>query len=203
MSDAHAPDGRKFTKEDLLGYLAEVDAALPSGDHIRIALIGGAAVMFLVPGRVTDDVDVISEETPQVLEDAAAHVAHRHGLRPDWINDAARVGRPEVPVDLEPVFEGGRLTVYRAGLRFMLATKIRAGRPIDVADATNLALAAGITTEEALLDLVETAWPPALQTPRLSLTAQTVAAAVAERLRLAADPQAASEPSTAPGGVDV
>ena len=27
MSDAHAPDGRKFTKEDLLGYLAVEDRA--------------------------------------------------------------------------------------------------------------------------------------------------------------------------------
>ena len=27
VSDAHAPDGRKFTKEDLLGYLAVEDRA--------------------------------------------------------------------------------------------------------------------------------------------------------------------------------
>ena len=137
----------------MLGFLAEVDAELPPGDHIEIAVIGGAAVGFLVPGRVTDDVDVISEGMPQVLADADERVANRHGLRRDWINDAARLGLPHLAPDLVPIFGGERLTVYRASATYVLATKLNAGRPVDVEDAVPLAIAAGITTLEGMLEL--------------------------------------------------
>ena len=75
MSDTAAPGGREFTKTELLGYLAEVDAEFPvpdSGEPVEIAVIGGAAIGFLVPGRVTDDVDAISEGMPEKLRVAAA-----------------------------------------------------------------------------------------------------------------------------------
>ncbi len=48
MSTAAASVGREFTKDEMLGFLAEVDAELPPGAHIEIAVIGGAAVGFLV-----------------------------------------------------------------------------------------------------------------------------------------------------------
>ena len=54
MGELAAAGGREFTKNELLGYLSEVDAELPPGEDVQIAVIGGAAVMFLVPGRVTD-----------------------------------------------------------------------------------------------------------------------------------------------------
>ena len=82
-----------------------------------------------MPGRVTDDVDVISEGMPQVLADVAERVANRHGLRRDWINDAARLGLPHLAPGLVPIFSGERLTVYRASATYVLATKLNAGRP--------------------------------------------------------------------------
>ena len=133
----------------MLGFFAEVDAELPPDESVEVVVIGGAAVMFLVPDRVTDDVDVISEDMPQVLSDAAARVARRHGLRPKWINDAARVGLPHLPANYAAVYSGERLIVHRADPKYVLATKLFAGRAVDVEDAVPLALAAGITTEEA------------------------------------------------------
>ena len=45
----------------------------------------------------------------------------RHGLRPDWINDAAKLKTVAVAADPEPVFEGARLVVESAGPRYILA----------------------------------------------------------------------------------
>ena len=63
--------GRPFDNAELLGYLAEVDAELPPGTHVEIAAIGGAALSFSRPERLSDDVDVVSEGMPEVLRTAA------------------------------------------------------------------------------------------------------------------------------------
>ena len=100
-----------FDSAELLARLAEVDAELPDGEHIQIAVIGGAAILFLRPGRFTNDGDVISEGMPQILREVAARVAARYGLRSDWINDAAKIGLPHLDPELETIYRGKRLTV--------------------------------------------------------------------------------------------
>ena len=129
-----------FDSAELLVRLADVDAELPGDEHIEIAVIGGAAITFLRAGRVTNDVDVISEGMPQTLRDAAARVASRHALRTDWINNAAKIGLPRLEPQLETIYRGERLTVHRAGPKYLLATKLNAGRPIYIEDAVHLAI---------------------------------------------------------------
>jgi len=183
--------GADFDNRELLVYLAEVDAELPvpdDGEPVEIAVIGGAAIGFLVPGRVTDDVDVISEGMPEKLRVAAAAVAARHALRPDWINDAAKVGLPRLDANIEMVYSGERLIVYRTDSKYLLATKLNAGRPQDVDDAVPLALAAGITTSDEMRDLVVEAFPAPLLTPRLQYTIEVVAEKVAEVLASNVEP---------------
>jgi len=175
--------GADFDNRELLVYLSEVDAELPApddGEPVEIAVIGGAAIGFVVPGRVTDDVDVISEGMPERLRAAAASVAARHALRPDWINDAAKVGLPHLDANIEPVYSGERLIVYRADSKYLPATKLHAGRPQDLDDAVPLAVAAGITTSDEMHDLVVEAFPAPLLTPRLQYTIEVVAEKVAE-----------------------
>ena len=181
MSGADAGEA-VFDHKQLLVYLAEVDSELPTGEQVQIAVIGGAAVTSLRDDRVTDDVDVISEGMPQVLRDAAARVAARHALRGDWINDAAKSGLPDLDPQLETIYRGEHLTVYRAGPKYLLATKLRAGRPVDIEDAAHLAIVAGITTREGMLDLLEVAFPGALLTARVQYTAELVANDVADLL---------------------
>ena len=174
--------GRAFDNTALLLYLAEVDAELPPGSHVEIAVIGGAAISFSDPARLSDDVDVVSEGMPSELRDAAVVVASRHGLRADWINDAAKVGLPRIDPQLKTVYSGDRLTVHAAGPRYLLATKLVAGRAVDIGDAVHLAIDSGVTTADAMLDLLTEAYPGPMLTPRVQYTAEQVAALVVDRL---------------------
>ncbi len=188
MTGPAAGEGAKaFGNRELLAYLAEVDAELPVGAYVEIAAIGGAAISFRRPSRLSDDVDVVSEGMPQELRDAAAAVAARRGLRSDWINDAARLSLPRLDPQLETVYRGDRLTLHIAGPRYLLATKLLAGRDVDMDDAVHLAIDAGVTTAEAMLDLLAEAYPAPLLTPRTQYIADQVAAAVAAQLNLGVD----------------
>jgi hypothetical protein len=72
----------------LLGELAsELDAA---GQRAEIFLVGGAAIALCFDARrATRDLDAVFTPTDSVRR-AAASVADREGLDPDWLNDAVR-----------------------------------------------------------------------------------------------------------------
>ena len=96
---------------------------------------------------------------PPAVRRAAERVASRHGLRPDWINDAAKLKTVAVAADPEPVFEGARLVVQSAGPRYILAMKLVSARPVDKADCVALVKELGIDHVDALLGLIEEAVP--------------------------------------------
>lgn len=58
----------------------------------RTFIICGGASMILrgIPGRGTNDIDVIGPEIDQTLKDASLHVADELGLSNDWLNDKPR-----------------------------------------------------------------------------------------------------------------
>lgn len=112
-----------------------------------------------MPNRVTGDVDVVSEGLPPALRRAAERVASRHNLRPDWLNDAAKLKTVAISADSEPVFEGARLIVESASPRYILAMKLVSARPVDKPDCVALVRELGIDTIDALLDLIEAAVP--------------------------------------------
>ena len=151
-----------FSAEQLPALFREMDAELASeilDTPCRIVIAGGAAIALRVPSRVTGDVDVVSEGMPAAVRRAAERVASRHGLRPDWINDAAKLKTVAVAADPEPVFEGARLVVESAGPRYLLAMKLVSARPVDKADCVALVKELGIDHVDELLGLIEEAVP--------------------------------------------
>ncbi|MCY4104971.1 MAG: hypothetical protein OXG55_17185 [bacterium] len=179
MSRLPGNDSRQaeFDGEELLGLLAEVDAELPAEAQVEIAAIGGGVLALRWADRATADLDVVSESMPLALRSAAARVAGRHNLRPDWINDAAKIKTPDLDPQLELLFAGDRLTVYGAGPRYLLATKLFAARAHDFDDALRLAAETGITDADDMLDLLADAYPHRLLTPRIEYHARQVAEA--------------------------
>lgn len=171
------PQQAEFDGEELLGLLAEVDAELPAEAQVEIAAIGGGVLALRWEDRMTADLDVVSESMPPELRTAAARVAGRHNLRPDWINDAAKIKTPDLDPQLELLYAGDRLTVYGAGPRYLLASKLFAARAHDFDDALRLADETGITDAEDMLDLLSDAYPHRLLTPRIEHHARQVAEA--------------------------
>ena len=152
-----------FDGDQLMALITELDAEL--GVHgagsvpYRIAIAGGAAMALRLSDRLTGDVDVVSEGMHPDVRRAAETVASRHDLRPDWINDAAKLKTVSVDADLEPVFVGANLVVESVGARYLLAMKLVSARVVDKADCVALATELGIQSLEELLDVVESALP--------------------------------------------
>ena len=60
------------------------------GLQAQLFVVGGAAMALAYDQqRITRDVDAIFEPAPEV-RDIAESIADRHGLEPDWLNDAAK-----------------------------------------------------------------------------------------------------------------
>ena len=102
--------------------LNEIDRELGDGDPIEIVACGRAALVLKYDIRSTGDVDVISESFPSELRAAVQQVGGRHGLPEGWINDAAKIATPKLPVRPEIVYDDARLKVYSPGTHFQVAT---------------------------------------------------------------------------------
>ncbi len=97
---------------------------------------------------------------------AAKEVSQRHrGLRPDWLNDGAKLKRVNVALEPERIFTGRRLIVDSAGDRYVLAMKLVSHRQVDEADCEILIRALGIRSPAELLDLIEQAIPAQHRSP--------------------------------------
>lgn len=96
-------------------------------------------MMTVVPGRVSVDVDVLDRTLHRRALSAAAAVAEREGLAPDWLNNDAARYVPEIGrADRSVLFEGRALTVEILGLEALLAMKLLAGREKDMDDIVTL-----------------------------------------------------------------
>ena len=168
--DSVEPDGElRFGAEAMLGYLEELDGLLDSDgmtEPVRLIVVGGAAMAVKSAGRVTHDIDVVSEDMTGDLRRAVARISEHHpGLRYDWINDGAKAKRVRIPMQPERIFDGQVLKVDSAGSRYILAMKLVSGRTVDAPDCEHLIRELGISDESELFELIEEAIPERLRTP--------------------------------------
>ena len=151
MSDS---DG--FSLARVLELIAAVDAAMPEGPPIEVAVGGAVAMMQIAPGRLSEDIDVYEASLHPDLAAAVAVVAGREGLDPGWLNNAA--AQFELPVfDLqpEPLYEGRRLVLRVMEPVTLLLLKLNAGRDKDMNDILLLMAETRFTTEDDLLMLID------------------------------------------------
>lgn len=151
MSDS---DG--FSLARVLELVAAVDAAMPEGPPIEVAVGGAVAMMQIAPGRLSEDIDVYEASLHPDLTAAVAVVAGREGLDPGWLNNAAaQFGLPVFDLQPEPLYEGRRLVLRVMEPVTLLLLKLNAGRDKDMNDILLLMAETRFTTENDLLMLID------------------------------------------------
>jgi len=125
-----------------------------------LLLLGGAIMVTEVGNRSsTRDIDASFDREAQAIRAAVRTIAVREGLPPDWLNDGAKgflYSQP--PMKLWRSFPG--LLVFVISLEYLLAMKVIAGRPGDIADARALVHQLHLTRPQQVLDLVQHFIPP-------------------------------------------
>lgn len=153
---------------------------------------GTSAVLFVVGGaamalahddrRATADVDATFQPSPEVRA-AAAAVAGRHGLAPDWLNDGAKGFMPGPDTGATVLFELPSLRVELASAEYLLAMKVMAARvEQDVDDLRALYVHLGLETVDQGLEIAERYYGSAGMQRVLQPRSAYVLAAVVEGL---------------------
>ena len=163
-----------FGKQELIEAFELLDEELEFlGIRAELFVVGGAAMAIAYDiRRTTTDVDAIFVPTVAVRK-AAAIVAGRLGLAPDWLNDGAKGFAPgNDPAQLS-VFEGRSLSVAVASPRYLLAMKLLASRTDrDVDDIRALYELCGFSTAEEGLNLLTSFYPERVILPRVQFLLQ-------------------------------
>lgn len=93
----------------------------------EVYLVGGAVMCLVLGARdATRDVDAVFKPT-RVIREAAARVATKAGVSPDWLNDAVKafLGTRS---EFVPFLDMPSLRVFTADPRYLLAMKCTAMR---------------------------------------------------------------------------
>jgi len=100
-----------------------------------IRVVGGAALSLLDGSRrATTDIDAVIVPGG-VADEVVAHMAHKHNLPANWLNDAALAYFPPVgPEDWTPLIRRGNVEISIGSLPMLLAMKLRANRGIRDSD---------------------------------------------------------------------
>ncbi len=139
-----------LTKARLLELFDRLNEKLRQADqHAELYIVGGAMMALAHDAqRVTDDVDSHIRHGREAVTKAAAEIADEEGLSKYWLNEAVTLRHlPEDPDRGERrVYANSHLTVHGASTNRLIAMKMHAGRPPDLADLDVLLTAAGVTT---------------------------------------------------------
>ena len=146
--------------EEIKQYLAELNEELRAMDvKGEICLYGGAAMCLVFDARpATKDVDAIFRPAQQIRK-AAERVAHAHGLKDDWLNDAVKGF--VVPHPQRVLFDFSNLKVYVPEPDYLLAMKTLAARVnmTDRGDVELLIESLKLTTADEVFAILEKYYP--------------------------------------------
>jgi hypothetical protein len=144
----------------LFGLLNDELAA--GGSKGELFVVGGAVMSLAYAVRpTTEDVDAFFRPAAQVRA-AAARVATRIGLEPDWLNDAVK-GFLSDRADFHPWLELSNLRILLAQPEYLLAMKclaLRLGAEFhDEDDVRYLLRHLGVTTYAKAVEIITRYYP--------------------------------------------
>lgn len=179
----------EFDRGEIIKALSEVGEILYQRRKIGdIAVFGGSAMALQFDvAFITHDIDALIESGHGDVMDAVQEVGRRHGWTSTWLNEGVSAYLSADASDHLDSFatfpspERVGLRVYVAKPEYLLALKLRALRigSRDIDDAIILARHLGLTTLDALSDIVRQNFPsePLDQRKRMILSE------LAERLK--------------------
>ena len=188
-----------FIHKELLELLAEMDTLLLEGgtppDIIYVLyVIDGAAIGEYLDGRLTQDVDVISESIPEAIMSAAKEVARNHNIADVWINNQATPALEDIALDadlFDTIYDKQvRLIVRAAKPDTLLALKLLSGRGKDVQDILDLAEFTGIAYYDSIMALCDSVFA---QSPSYHHQRQWVSSIARDIHQLLADKRSGSD----------
>lgn len=171
---------RSLDGADIELLLRDLSAELErAGATADLFLVGGAAMAIAYDSRrSTRDLDAVFAPVSAVRA-AAIAVGERHGLAPDWLNDAVKGFLPGRDADSSVYFSSASLRVDVASPRYLLAMKLFASRvETDTADIRLLYQLLGLTTVEEGLAILAAAYPTRPIHPRVQYLLEEVVASV-------------------------
>jgi len=158
----------RLDKHGIEYYLQMLGQELAAQQRTGVVFLVGGAVMVLTVGNrdSTRDIDAsFVSETPAIRA-AVERIALREGLPSDWLNDGAKgFLYTSPPVSLWKRYPG--LDIYMAGLDYILAMKIVAGRLRDLNDARALIQHLKLNTPQEVLDILSCYVPAQYLTVRV------------------------------------
>jgi hypothetical protein len=146
-----------LSRTQIAQYLRELAELLgDKGSLEKVIVVGGALLAHYGIREGTRDVDS-AYQLGEELQSAAAEVAKRHDLAPDWLNARAAPFRPVTldESDCEVILEHGRLLVLAAPVDQVFLMKVNSARATDQAD---LVLAWPHTRFETADEVVTAYW---------------------------------------------
>ncbi len=168
--------------ERLRVLFGELDAELEGrAEPVRVLVGGGAALAFKWSDRRTYDVDLIGGDFPTDFRRAVAVVAERNNLEWHWINDGGTAGTAALEPRPRPLYVGENFQAYSPDDRYLLAMKLFAARDRDFDDAVRLSLESGITSTQAMVELIDDAYYHNVIPPEMRSFIDEVANSAAER----------------------
>jgi hypothetical protein len=131
-----------FSRQDILDGLKRLgQLAVQQGIHIRLTLVGGAAMVLGFDARQsTRDVDVVilAPEEARLVRNLARLVAEERSWPEDWLNDGAKGYMVGLSTGLK-LFSAPGIEAQSPSLYQLLAMKLSAWRDdVDISDARRL-----------------------------------------------------------------
>lgn len=135
-----------FDRDKIVTLLLDLSDELEQrGARADLFVVGGAAMTLAYDlHRTTRDLDAVFVPT-NVVRHAAKTVGEKHGLDPDWLNDAVKGFLPGDDSNAVTYFESGSLRVDVASPQYMLAMKLLAARPVPTSTTSRPCIASADT----------------------------------------------------------